>query len=59
MISIKGNKIYVTGRDERYLKRRAKELKMKPEDLLNQILREMCKRIRIIDGGIFIEEVYK
>lgn len=57
MIKIKGRKLIFTGKDEKFLIREAKRLKISPKKLVNELIGAMSKRIKIIEHNIWLEKL--
>jgi hypothetical protein len=57
MIRFRGNKLIVTGKEERFLKRKAKKLKISPRRLLSLIVKEMIRTVKIINEDIIVRKV--
>lgn len=57
MIKLKGNILTVTGKDEKILKKYAKEVGMTPEKFLIEALKRMMEKYTTIDKDILLEKL--
>jgi hypothetical protein len=57
MIKLKGDILTVTGKDEKLLRRYAKEAKMTPKKFLIETIKKIAERYTFLDKDILIEKI--